>query len=310
MVTVTVPVVQVTPMRHKSFEEFTGTVQARVRGRVESKITGRISNLPVGLGWSVKKGDLIAELDAKEYQAKLEQARAAFSHAERELERFTLLLRHNAVTRQEFESFESQSRIAKAVLSEAETMLHYTRIVAPFDGVVAHKLAEPGDLAQPGRPLVEIESAGPMVFESGISESLIHGIKLGDGLPVRIASLPDERTGTVVEISPAAREANRTFLIKLELPESANLRSGQFGRVAIPVGESDLLAVPRGAVVERGQLQYVIVVQDGAARWRLVRTGKILDGHVQVLSGLDLGEWLVVDEPSKLADGQPVVMKP
>jgi RND family efflux transporter MFP subunit len=116
--------------------------------------------------------------------------------------------------------------------------------------------------------------------------------------------------GTVSEISPIADPVSRTFRVKLDLPPVDGLRTGQFGRVSVPVAETRLLLVPREAVLKRGQMEIVFVVRDGRASLRLVKTGKALDGRVEVLSGLEEGDSVVVRDTDRLIDGQPVTVQP
>jgi multidrug efflux pump subunit AcrA (membrane-fusion protein) len=110
----------------------------------------------------------------------------------------------------------------------------------------------------------------------------------------------------VVEVSPTADAASRTFLVKLDLPASPELRAGQFGRAAVPVGESKSLRIPASAIVQRGQMEIVFVKEDGKARLRLVRTGKIFPDGVEILAGLSEGDAVILTDPASLVDGQSV----
>ena len=115
---------------------------------------------------------------------------------------------------------------------------------------------------------------------------------------------------TVSEISPVADAASRTFLVKLDLPDDAGLRPGQFGRVAVPVAEVKLLLVPRQEVLKRGQIEAVFVVRQGHAMLRLVKTGKLIGDKTEILSGLEPGDPVVTSDASQLTDGQPVTSQP
>ncbi|MBI5802176.1 MAG: efflux RND transporter periplasmic adaptor subunit, partial [Verrucomicrobia bacterium] len=139
---------------------------------------------------------------------------------------------------------------------------------------------------------------------------LVGNLKLGDHLPVHIAALKAELSGSISEIAPAADAGSRTFLVKLDLPATSGLRSGQFGRVAIPVAEVNALRVPASAVVMRGQMELVFVVVGQQAHMRLVKTGKRLGSEIEIVSGLISGEVLVVEGAAALTDGQPSQVKP
>lgn len=293
-----------------SVEEVVGTVRARKRSVVEAKVSGRIASMAAVPGRSVKAGELLLELDAQEIAARIEQARAVLEQAEREWVRFESLFKQEAVTRAEFDAVEARRRVAKAAVSEAETLGGYTRVTAPFDGVVVRKLAEVGDLAGPGRGLLEIEDPASVRLEADVPLQLVDRVKLGDRLEVTVVGATERgMKAEISEIEPTADAASRTFRMKLDLPPDSGARAGAFGRVAVPVAESDVLRVPAGAVRVRGQMEMVFVVGEGVARLRLVKTGKVGEGEVEVVSGLDPGERVVVEGPATLMDGQPVAVR-
>jgi RND family efflux transporter MFP subunit len=288
------------------FEEVVGTVRTRMRAVVEAKVSGRVKALDVILGQRVKEGDVVAEIDAQEIRARYEQAVAQRDQARKDLERATALVKKQVSSRQEFDAVEARFRVADAQVREAETMLGYAQVTAPFDGVVSRRLAEVGDLAVPGKALLEIEDRGALRFEADVPEALIDRVASGQKIAVAIPAVEKVFEGDVVEVSPTADAASRTFLVKLDLPEESVLRTGQFGRAAIPVGEAVSVVVPEGAVVVRGQMEMVFVVDGGVARLRLVKTGKRRDGGVEILSGLRGGETVVAVDAPLLVDGMRV----
>ncbi len=292
---------------HAATEEVVGTVRSKQRAVVEAKVSGRVLEYTATPGARVQRGELLARLDVQEIQAKVDQARALLDQARRDFDRQAQLITGNATTRQEFEAAEARVKVATAALTEAETMLGYASVTAPFDGVVTRKLADVGDLAMPGKPLLELEAPGSLRFEADLPEAILDRVQLGAKLPVRLAKIIE---GTVSEISPVADPVSRTFRIKLDLPAVDGLRTGQFGRVSVPVAETQLLLVPRSAVVKRGQMELVFVARDGQAALRLVKTGKTLDGRVEILSGLEAGEAVVIRDTARLTDGQPVTVQP
>jgi RND family efflux transporter MFP subunit len=302
---VKVQVAKLTP--HTATEEVVGTVRSKQRAVVEAKVSGRVLEYTATPGAMVKAGDLLARLDVQEIQAKVDQARAMLDQAKRDFDRQKQLIASNATTRQEFDAADARVKISTGAVSEAETMLSYAKVTAPFDGVVTRKLADVGDLAMPGKPLLEIEAPTSLRFEADLPEAILDRVKLGAKMPVRLAKAIE---GTVSEISPVADPVSRTFRVKLDLPPSEGLRTGQFGRVSVPVAEVKLLLVPQNAVLKRGQMQIVFVAQNGKAALRLVKTGKVLEGRVEVLSGLEEGEQVIVSESAKLTDGQPVTIQP
>ena len=307
---VAVTVAPAKTLPHATVEDAVGTVRSRKRATLEARVSGRVSAFTAVPGQLVKAGEPLVTLDVQEIQAQVDQARAAQTQAARELARHKSLLAGNATTRQEFDAAEARSKVADAAVNEAETMLAYTSITAPFDGMVTRKLAEAGDLAMPGKPLLEIESPGDVRFETDLPEGLIERIQSGMKLKVTIPRIADAMEGTVSEIAPVADAVSRTYLVKLDLPANPALRPGQFGRVSVPVKETAVLFVPQSAVQQRGQLELVHVVRDGKALLRLVKTGRRAGDRVEVLSGIEDGDQVVIKSAGELKDGQPVALQP
>lgn len=301
-----VEVVKVAPAARAVTEEVVGSVRPKQRSVVEAKVSGRIAEMPAGLGVQVKSGDVLVVVDAQEVKARMEQASAQREQAQKDLERVRTLAARQVASKQDLDAAEARFRVADAALSEARTMMGYARVTAPFDGVVSRKLAEVGDLAVPGKPLLEVEDRGALRFEADIPEALIDMVSMGDKVQVSIPATKAVHEAEVVQISPTADAASRTFLVKMDLPATAGLRAGAFGRAAIPVGEAVTIRVPGEALVRRGQMEIVFVREYGQARLRLVKTGKTFADGVEVLSGLGAGDEVVLTTPARLVDGQPV----
>jgi RND family efflux transporter MFP subunit len=183
------------------------------------------------------------------------------------------------------------------------------RIVAPFDGVVARKLADVGDLAMPGKPLLELEGRSGLRLVADVPLGLARALQPGTALAVHIEHATNAFTGTVAEVAPAADPATRTLRAKVDLPESTSLRAGQFGRLAVPAGESRRLLVPPAAMIQRGQLDLLYVAVDGRAQLRVVRVGESTPQGLEILAGLSEGESVVVEGVAGLRDGQPLTTR-
>lgn len=291
-------------------EEVVGTVRAKLRAVIECKVTGKIEQLLVVPGQNVKRGELLASIEAREVQARLDQAIAVRQQAEGDLKRFAALLEQKVLSQSEYDGAQAKFRVADAAVREGETLLGYTKVTAPFDGVITRKHADMGDLASPGKPLVEMEDSRALRLEADVPEAVVGKLTLGDKLPVRVTAMEKELEGVVSEIAPAADSGSRTFLVKLDLLDTPGLRVGQFGRVAMPVGETSALRVPVSAVVQRGQMEIIFVVDDNKAQLRLVKTGKRIGDEVELVSGVTPGEKIVVQNAARLVDGQPLTVTP
>jgi membrane fusion protein (multidrug efflux system) len=289
-----------------ALEEVVGTVRARLRATLEAKANGRITQMPVVLGQRVKAGELVVRLDAPEIRARLEQAQATLQQAEQDWKRVSALFEQQAATRADFDAANSRHLLAKAGVAEASAMLAYVDVLAPFDGVVARKYVDVGDLALPGKPLIDIEDPSHYQLEADVPETIAAKIQPDAKLAVQLDRGTNDIVGTVAEIAPIADPLSRTFRVKLDLPGMSGMMSGLFARLFVPVGEAPTLRVPVGAVVQRGQMEIVFVVQDGRAVLHLVKTGRRIRDQFEILSGLDSGDNVVVENASLLTDGQPV----
>jgi membrane fusion protein, multidrug efflux system len=294
---------------HIATEDVVGTVRPKLQSVIEAKVSGQIEKMLVVPGQRVKTGEVLVQLNVREIQAKLDEALALQGQAESDLKRYSTLIEKRVVTQQDFVAIQTRARVAKAAVIEAETNLAYATITAPFDGVITRKLADVGDLASPGKPLLELEDTKSLRLEADVPEAIVGRVEMGAKFTVRIEAQPNELEGVVSEIAPAADPNSHTFVAKLDLPLAPGLRAGQFGRVTIPVSETPVLRVPVSAVIQRGQMELIFVVADKRAHLRLVKTGKRIGDEVELVSGVDPAEQVVIEGGANLVDGQAVSIK-
>jgi len=291
--------------------EVTGTVRPLRRAVLAAKLMGAVEEFPALLGQRVRAGDLLVKLAAADLAARLAQTRSALNQIRRDLARERDLLAQGASTADLVRSLEDRLAGAEAQVAEAEAVLGYARVLAPFDGVVARKLAEAGDLAAPGLPLLELESAADFQVEAALPASLAAGLAPGAALGLSVPATGIRFSATLVELSSAADSAARSVLAKFTVPAGTAVRSGDFVRLALPGAPVRTLLVPAAAVTTFGQMERVFVVgADGRAVLRLVRTGARRGPDVEIVAGLDAGERLVAPPPAALRDGQPLEIRP
>lgn len=294
-----------------SVTEITGTVRPVQRATIAAKVMGVIEELPVTLGQRVGAGDLLVKISAAEISARLAQAQSQLNAARRDLERERALLAKGASTADMVKGLEDRFAAAQAMVREAEVMLGYVTLRAPFDGVVARKLAQAGDLAAPGTPLLEIEGVSGFQIEVGLPDSVAAGLAVGSQLAVNVPAAALTFAGTLAEISSAADPAARTVPARITVPAGTRVRSGQFARVQVPGVPVRALLAPASAVTEVGQLERVFVAgADNRAVLRLVKTAARRDDRVEILSGLDDGERVVIAPVPGLREGQPLDIRP
>ena len=303
--------------------EAVGTVRAAQTSQLASQMAGSIVEIRVHEGDRVRRGQVLAVVDDAQPRAALDQATAVENAAGQELaasdsdlalaqstlQRYQNLYDKKSVSPQEFDEVKARYQAAvahrdrtqagqaqaKAALAQAHTSFSYTRIVAPFDGVITEKKADPGTLASPGIPIFVIEGMGHYRLEATVNENDLRFVRMGQQVPVVVDALQNpELKGKVTQIVPAADPGSRSFLVKIELPSDAQLRSGLFGRAQFSRGQRSSFVIPRTAVMERGQLQGVYVLdQNKVAGLRYVTLGKTSGPQVEVLAGLQEGERFV-----------------
>jgi RND family efflux transporter MFP subunit len=304
---VAVSVARVEAVETPLLTEITGSVRSVQRATLAAKVMGTVADLPVTLGQRVAAGELLLRLSASEIDARVAQARAQLNIAARDLERERTLLAKGASTTDLVRSLEDRAAGAAAQLREAETMLGYTELRAPFAGVIARKFVDAGDLAAPGQPLLGLDGLDGFQIDAAVPDSLAGPLVPGQPLAVTVPSTGRSFTGTVAEISSATDATARTVLIKIAIPAGTEVRPGQFARVALPGQPVRTLLVPATAVSRVGQMERVFVAgPDKRAVLRLVKTGATHGDRVEILSGLDEGETVVVAPPATLREGQPL----
>jgi multidrug efflux system membrane fusion protein len=316
--------------------EAVGTLRAAETSQLAAQMMGNIVEIRAHEGDRVQRGQVLAVIDDAQPRTSLDRATAAdlaaqqeiaasesdFALAEATFKRYQTLFDKKSVSPQEFDEIKARFQAAqarremaragqaqaKAALQQARTALSYTHIVAPFDGLITDKKADVGTLASPGMPIFTLEDLRRYRLEATVNETDLRYVRQGQQVSVLVDALGDrEVKGRVVEIVPAADAASRSFLVKVELPSDPALRSGLFGRAHFTRGERVALLIPRTAVVERGQLQGIYVIdQSRIAGLRYVTLGKPSAAQVEVLAGLQSGEAFVADPGNRELSGKRI----
>jgi RND family efflux transporter MFP subunit len=321
------------------YVEATGTVRAAQTSQLASQVMGTITRVNVREGDAVRRGQVLITIDEAQSRAgyqgasaglqasqqAIAAANADYALAESTMRRYQTLFDKRSVSPQEYDEVKTRLAAAKArrdaahassvqaeaAVSEANTAVGFTRIRAPFDGLIIAKLADPGAMAAPGVPLLTLEDPSRFRLEAMVDESQIGAVHLGTTVPVAIDSLGNQAiAGKVVQIVPAADPASRTFTVKIDLPANPQIRSGLFGRARFPRGERESILVPQAALLHRGQLDAVYVVgKDEIASLRYVTLGKPSAGEIEVLSGLENGERIVAQTDQRELSGKRIGAK-
>jgi membrane fusion protein (multidrug efflux system) len=286
-----------------------GTVKAVNEARIAPKISARILAVAVREGDRVGRGAVLARLDAEQPQA---QEREASAHAaaakidaaraEADLKRARELFEQEAATREAYEHAEANARRASAVARAAEQGLREaalqrgeTVLTAPFGGVIVRRLHDPGDLGIAGEPIVVLHDPSSLRLEASVPAACAGRISIGDTAAVRIDAPNASLDAKIGEIVPAADPMTGTVLIKADLPETKGLRPGLFGWLDHSCGtEHTALLIPAAALRRIGQVEAATVLEGGKPNIRHVRSGFRHGEFIEILSGLDEGETVVM----------------
>ena len=273
-----------------------------------------------------------AEAAGEEVEVAISQAEAAKSLAEKTLERYRKLLEGKVVTQQEFDEVEMRRTVAVKELERAlqkraqvrakvaqarsqadaaKAMLAWTRVVAPFAGVIVEKRADAGSMAVPGVPLFVLDDPGGYRIEASVSETYLPLLKKGTPVLGVLDADPGRPFPAVVtEVVPEIDPASRTFTVKADLP-AGRARSGQSGKLRFATGKGTVLAVPKRAITRAGGSDGVFTIGalDNVARLSMITVGAEFGDRVEVLSGIEEGDRVALSPIDRLSDGARVEVR-
>lgn len=299
-----------------------GTLVAERQAQIAADTNGVVVETRFERGQAVRKGDVLATVDARTTQlgaaasaaqeeAQRAQATAAESDCARAEDLFSKGVLSQAQVERSRAACAAQSRALEAASASADiaaTSLARTQIRAPFDGVIGERLIELGQFVASASPVGTIFASGPLRVKVGVPESQSAGVAVGSAVTVRPSALPERSfPATVKFVSGALREQTRDLVIEAALDaEDDALRPGMFARVELDVGEAEFVTVPAEAIRNDDGAPRVFTVRDGAAYEHVVRLGAEKDGRVAVLTDVKDGDLVILNPPPSLRDGARV----
>ena len=317
----------------------TGTVRSWRTAPLAAQVMATVVTVNVREGDQVRRGQLLITTDGSQFLASTNRSQAAQQASEHEIaaaqsdldlaranfNRLQYLYDKDIISAREYDQAKAQlqsttARLdlaranheqASATLNQDKILLSFTRILAPFDGVITERHVDPGALATPGMPLLTVEQLGHYRLEVTVDEGDLKYVRLGETVPVTLDAFNGGTlAGKIVQIVPAADPTSRSFTVKLDLPANSGLHSGMFGRASFSRGNKQAIMVPRTAVVERGQLQSVYVIgEKSVATFRYVTLGTQTQDHVEVLSGLMPQETIIADPGGRDLAGRRIEVR-
>ncbi|BBP03210.1 efflux RND transporter periplasmic adaptor subunit [Sulfuriferula plumbiphila] len=299
-----------------------GSVIAEQQAQIASRLMGFIREMNVQEGQSVVAGQRLFTVDPTDIQGQVSQAKAGLAQAEAALadakndyQRFGALYKEEAIPKQQWDKVRLQYQVARqqaaaarAGLGTAAAQMRYATLTAPFAGIITQKLANVGDLATPGRPVLMLENPARLQVQTSVSSDVFAHLKLGDSVSLQVNGTGTAITGTIARLVPAADPVTRTYLVKIDLPQGTRFKSGMYVLVAFPTGQREGVRVPQPAVLDRAGITGVFVVDaQGIAHYRMVRVGDTSAGQVEIQAGLTPGERVVTSATANLQSGDKIV---
>jgi RND family efflux transporter MFP subunit len=292
-------------------ETATGTIESAYRSDVASRLLAKVIEVRISAGQKVRAGETIVVLDDIDLRSRVGQAEAALAQGEAvqaqlklELQKIEEAAQANAATAIEVDRAKSRVKEADAnverarrAVDEAKSVLSFATIVSPMDGVVVDKRVQQGDTVAPGQPVATVYDPTRMQLVASVRETMASGLAVGRPITVRVDALGHACEGTVSEIVPQALAGSRSFQVKVTGPCPEGVYAGMFGRLIVPMGRENALAIPPAAVRRIGQLDVVDVLRQDDSRAvmrRAVRLGRPIGNMVEVLAGLSEGEQVVI----------------
>jgi RND family efflux transporter MFP subunit len=295
-----------------------GSVVSDGRIDVSSRVVGFIQQLDVREGQTVSRGDLLVRIDPSDIHEAIRQAEASvrasredLDDAKADVEKYSKLAVTGAIAAETLRKAKVRVDVAQALLDKAQAALAaanaqkgYATITSPVDGVVVSVARRTGEMATAGTPLLTVESREVLLFKTFVAESRLTQIDPKAEVKVRIDTLKDKVfPGRVRGIVPSGDDITRRYEINIILPSDPALVPGMFGRADFSLGSRKTLLVPRAAIVHRGGLDGVFVLDGHSARFRWLRTGKDIGDAVEVNAGLTAGEAILIGPTDALSDG-------
>ena len=282
---------------------YSATVQAFAVNNIAPQSGGRIQKINAEVGDYAGKGQILAEMD----RVQLDQAKLRLSNAETELGRLKQLYEQGGLAQSDYEAAELNYKVSK---STYDNLVENTILRSPITGVVTARYYDRGDMYGMASPIFTVQQITPVKILVGISEGDYTKVSKGDKVTLSVDALPGKTfSGTIKRIYPTIDPMTHTVNVEVQVPNTdRQLRPGMYAKVNVTFGHNRSIVVPDAAVVRlqgSGQ-RNVFVVENGVAVQKAVSLGRHFDGQYEILSGIEVGEMVVVKGGSSLSNGANV----
>lgn len=285
---------------------FPATIRSTAEAELATRSSGSVRTVTVDVGSRVSRGQVLVVLDPQDVDARIAAAAAGETQARRFYQRIEALERDGAATGQELDDARARLEIAEAASREAAAQRAYAVLTAPFTGVIVRRDVDPGDLATPARPILTMVDPESVEVVVDLPGRYAEAVTVGDTIEVVNPRTGARHPSTIARVSPAQDTRSRRVRLEATLPDAADdLIPGSYVRVKLSGPGRTATWVPADAIVRRGQLAGVFVVEEGIARLRWIRLGERRATAVEVLAGLEPDARVVRLPGPQLTDGAP-----
>ena len=303
--------VSVAPVRSERLSqklEALGNARANESVDISSKISNVVAAVMFRDGERVKRGQVLVQLDDAQARADVAAAEAALAESDRLYNRSRELMNTEALSKAQFDQLEATLKANRAKLGAANARLADTVIRAPFPGRVGLRRVSVGTLISPGDVITTLDDTSVIKLDFSVPENFLATLREGLAVRATAPAFPGRAfTGTVASIDSRVDMSTRSVTVRALLSnEDGALRPGMFLNVMLANDEREALMIPEQALTPEAERQYVFVVSDGKAVRREVRIGGRSPGNVEVLAGLEAGDYVIVEGTQKVRDGVPV----
>jgi len=268
-----------------------GVISSDHRVVISSRISGYIRSLPVREGDRVKKGRILVRVDPVNPKQALARARADFTDAKTDLERYRKLLAEQAVNKQQFDKVRLRFKVTRSRVAQAKNQLSYAEITSPVNGIVVRKIMNTGDMAKPGAPILTVVDPGQLLVETDVSGEAASALRPGDEVDISIPALHQMRTGRIRQLVNAADPLSHQFHVKISLDSTNALRAGMFAEVKFRMGMRHAILIPAVAMIHRFGLNGIYVAdKHGMLHYRQIRPGLKYADRIEIVAGLHAGD--------------------
>ncbi len=299
-----------------------GTLAAREEATIAAQVAGQLETNHVDVGDRVKTGQELALIDTTSYDAlgnasaaNLASAVASAANAAQNLHRTQELQKDKIASTSDLDAavaeaarMQAEVNAAKAYDAVARLNLNRSRVKAPFDGTIAERLASAGDYLAVGTPIARLVQTDPLRLRLEVPERESVLVHVGQNVRVTIEGDTNIYRGQLARIAPAIRDNNRMLLVEADVPNPGGLRAGFFAQAQVIVNaREEVTSVPANALITFAGLEKVVVAMDGKAGEKTVTTGRREGNWVEIISGLNSGETVVLN-PAGIRTGQTLIV--